>query len=122
MLKLDNAENNTEIQKVQTSLSKFCQAENLCHPNKFCENIKTKPKQQQNILFNKISIIIVTRLKGFVCLCVSQQNKTQTGICSKESKVLFSGDGLRPELTLKTWLLDDSPDRVIYVKMINHGD
>lgn len=40
---------------------------------------------------------VVTRLKGFVCLCSSKPSKTETGVYNKERKDLFLGSGPCPE-------------------------
>lgn len=39
-------------------------------------------------LYNSL-VTFVIELKGFICLCVSKHNKTQTDICSKESRGLL---------------------------------
>ena len=79
-----------------------------------------------NIQFLGKTTILVTRLKGFVCLHASKPNKMRTGVCSKESKGLFkkmvSSLETQEGWHCKTWLLDGSMGTdYIWGKIVSHG-
>lgn len=69
-----------------------------------------------------LSRVTVTKLKGFICLHASKPSKTQTGVCSKESK----GNGIKPRDTSVLTFKDLAPqwflgDRLPRGKIISHG-
>ena len=48
-------------------------------------------------IYQGLATKTVTKQKGFTCLHTSKLNKTQTGVCSKESKGLLKEMAPRPE-------------------------